>query len=75
MYITCCAFADQIRRHLGDAGYLSKKNVHIELVVSTDCQSVGDAMRLLDHKDMLKSDFVLVSGDVITNMDLRRAVL
>lgn len=75
VYITCCAFADQIRRHLGDAGYLSKKNVHIELVVSTDCQSVGDAMRLLDHKDMLKSDFVLVSGDVITNMDLRGAVL
>ena len=77
VYITCCSFADQIKRHLEDAGYMSsnkRKNLHIELIVSTDCQSVGDAMRLLDHKDLLKSDFVLVSGDVVTNMDLRSAL-
>ncbi len=77
VYITCCAFADQIKRHLEEAGYMSsskRKNLHIELIVSTDCRSVGDAMRLLDHKDILKSDFVLVSGDVVTNMDLRGAL-
>ena len=77
VYITCCAFADQIKRHLEEAGYISsnkRKSLHIELIVSTDCRSVGDAMRLLDHKDLLKSDFVLVSGDVVTNMDLRSAL-
>jgi translation initiation factor eIF-2B subunit epsilon len=76
IYITCCAFADQIQRHLDSAGYLNRKGLHVDVIVSTDCMSVGDAMRLLDHKDILKSgqDFVVVSGDVVTNMDLRGAL-
>ena len=73
IYIMCCAFADKIENHLKQVGWFSRRNVKVEVIVSTDCMSVGDAMRLMDHKDILKSDFVLVSGDVVTNMDLRRA--
>lgn len=31
-------------------------------------------MRLLDHKDVIKNDFVLVAGDVVTNMKLKPAL-
>ena len=37
------------------------------------CMSAGDAFRSLDQKDLVKNTFVLVSGDVVTNMDLAAA--
>ena len=43
----------------------------IHVVVSTSCLSAGEALRLVDQKDLIKSDFVLVSGDVIANLDLK----
>lgn len=36
--------------------------------------SVGEALRRVDQEDIIKTDFVLVSGDCIANMNLRRAV-
>ena len=40
------------------------------MIVSTACQSAGEALRAIDQKDVIKSDFVLVSGDVVSNMNL-----
>lgn len=31
-------------------------------------------MRIIDQKDVIKSDFVLVSGDTVSNMDLAPAL-
>lgn len=39
-------------------------------IVSTNCISAGEALRLIDHKDIIKSDFILVSGDTVSNMAL-----
>ena len=39
-------------------------------IASSNCISAGEALRLIDHKHVIRSDFVLVSGDVVTNMDL-----
>lgn len=44
------------------------------MIVSTTCKSAGEALREIDVKDMIKSDFVLVSGDVVSNMDLGSAL-
>jgi len=35
-----------------------------------ECYSVGDALRELDAKQLLRGDFILVSGDVISNVNL-----
>jgi translation initiation factor eIF-2B subunit epsilon len=45
-----------------------------QVIVSTNCKSAGEALREIDVKDMIKSDFVLVSGDVVSNMDLCAAM-
>ena len=74
VYVLCCAHAEQVQEHLKAAGWHRRRNFNVEAIVSTDCMSVGDALRLLDHKDFLKSDFVLVSGDVVTNMNLQDAL-
>ena len=32
----------------------------VSLVVSTNCRSAGEALRVIDQKDIIKADFVLV---------------
>mmetsp|Transcript_9067 Transcript_9067/g.16578 ORF Transcript_9067/g.16578 Transcript_9067/m.16578 type:complete len:905 (-) Transcript_9067:54-2768(-) len=41
----------------------------------TDCTNAGDALRELDRRNVIKSDpFILMQGDVVTNVDLREAM-
>jgi hypothetical protein len=43
-------------------GPLSKLPVHVQVtvLVSTNCASAGEALRLIDQKHLIKNDFVLV---------------
>jgi translation initiation factor eIF-2B subunit epsilon len=48
----------------------SKLTIH--LLRFTDCTNTGDALRELDRRNVIKSDpFILMQGDVVTNVDLR----
>jgi hypothetical protein len=42
----------------------------VTTVVSTSCLSAGEALRLIDQKDIIKGDFILVSGDTVANLNL-----
>ena len=43
----------------------------ITTIGNEDCRSLGDAMRDLDAKGLLRSDFILISsGDTISNVNL-----
>jgi translation initiation factor eIF-2B subunit epsilon len=42
----------------------------ITVMVSETCRSLGDAMRDLDAKAVIRSDFILVSGDMVANLNL-----
>eukprot|EP00775_Hariotina_reticulata_P010863 gene10863-11017_t len=72
--IFCCAHADQIKAYLADSKWLKQRLPRVTTVTSTNCFSLGEAMRSLDQKDIIKSTFVLVSGDTVSNMDLRPAL-
>jgi hypothetical protein len=43
-------------------------------VVARNCLSVGEALRALDQKDIIKGDFILVSGDTVANVDMAPAL-
>jgi len=78
--IFACSHADQLQRYLSDP--LSggrgrrRKGVTIRVVVGNeaDCSSFGDALRHIDTLDIIKGDFVLMSGDVVSNVKLSRAL-
>ncbi|KAK9914949.1 hypothetical protein WJX75_002748 [Coccomyxa subellipsoidea] len=75
VYVFCCAHAEQVKEHLKAAGWLQERSsITVKVIVSTTCKSAGEALREIDVKDMIKSDFVLVSGDVVSNMDLGSAL-
>jgi translation initiation factor eIF-2B subunit epsilon len=73
--VFCCAHADQVEAHLHATGWFQpSKFSRLSIVTSSGCLSVGDALRVLDHQDTIKSDFILVSGDVVSNMKLAPAL-
>ncbi|KAJ3071818.1 hypothetical protein HDU98_004751 [Podochytrium sp. JEL0797] len=75
IYVVCCAHADQIKAYLKNSRWGKAAGVpRITTVVSQQLASAGDALRDLDAKQLLKSDFILVSGDVVANMDLTKAL-
>ncbi|XP_038069205.1 translation initiation factor eIF-2B subunit epsilon-like isoform X2 [Patiria miniata] len=72
IFVFCCSHADQLKKHIW-ASKWNHKNSHciITPIVSEDCHSVGDALREIERKSMIRSHFVLVSGDLVSNMLLK----
>lgn len=49
--------------------------VSIRCVSSSSCASAGDALRELDGLNIIRSDpFILISGDVVANINLKKAI-
>jgi translation initiation factor eIF-2B subunit epsilon len=46
---------------------------NVEIIRSTS-RSIGDAMRDLDNRDILANDFIMVYGDVVSNLPLEGAL-
>ena len=44
--------------------------MNITIIVSERCTSVGDAMRDLDNKAVIKGDFILLSASTVSNLKL-----
>ncbi len=71
VFVFCCAHADQITKYLQqESKWARSRDMVVTPVVSTSCLSVGEAMRIIDDKDIIHNDFVLVSGDTIANIQL-----
>ena len=75
IFVFCCAHADMIREHLEKSRWMKRTSpVKLRVIVSEDCPSVGDALRDIDSQSLIHSDFVLVSGDLVANMDLKEVI-
>lgn len=74
VFIFCCAHADQITAYIDNSAWANVPGFAVHTIVSTACISAGEALRLIDHRHVVRADFILVSGDTVANMDLRRAL-
>ncbi|KAG2177536.1 hypothetical protein INT44_008048 [Umbelopsis vinacea] len=76
IFIVATMHAEQIKAYIESSKW-SKKNsssLHIEVVHASECLSVGDALRELDARQLITTDFILVGGDVVSNMKLDKAL-
>uniref|UniRef100_A0A1A8GDB9 Translation initiation factor eIF2B subunit epsilon n=1 Tax=Nothobranchius korthausae TaxID=1143690 RepID=A0A1A8GDB9_9TELE len=74
-FVFCCWMASKIKAHLLNSKWCrpsSPNTVHI--ITSELYRSLGDVLRDVDAKSLVRSDFVLVYGDVISNIDVSQAL-
>ena len=73
MFIFCVWHADKIQEYVNQSKWPSILSVRC--IPSISCLSAGDALRELDAMNIIRSDpFVLISGDVISNINLKDAI-
>jgi len=69
IFIFCSSHADKVEAFVQATHWPS--TLKIECIKNNSCQSAGDALRELDNLGQIRSDpFVLVNGDVVSNINL-----
>jgi len=70
--VFCCSFGEKIREYVQKnwSNMDSKCNIHCVMSSTTDCLCLGDALREIDREGLIRSDFILVHGDLISNVKL-----
>ncbi|KAM8838925.1 translation initiation factor eIF2B subunit epsilon [Synchiropus picturatus] len=74
-FVFCCWMASKIKEHLLKSKWcrpMSPNTVHI--ITSETYRSLGDVLRDVDTKSLVRSDFLLVYGDVVSNIDISEAL-
>ncbi|XP_068235242.1 translation initiation factor eIF2B subunit epsilon [Palaemon carinicauda] len=72
VYCRAQPHSDMIRQHCkGFTTRRAERGMNVVVVASEDCHSMGDAMRDLYEKSLLKDDFILIYGDTVANIDLQ----
>ncbi|KDN51738.1 hypothetical protein RSAG8_00286, partial [Rhizoctonia solani AG-8 WAC10335] len=75
VFVFCVAHVDQIKEAIENSQWSKPSSgMSITTILSREARSVGDAMRELDAKQILTSDFVLLTGDVVSNVRLDEVI-
>ncbi|KAF2735394.1 translation initiation factor-like protein eif-2b epsilon subunit [Polyplosphaeria fusca] len=76
VYVYCGAHREQLEEYISQSKWASQVSSpfsKMELIQSTS-HSIGDAMRDLDTRALLVGDFLIVYGDVVSNLPLESAL-
>ncbi|CZR57467.1 related to GCD6-translation initiation factor eIF2b epsilon, 81 kDa subunit [Phialocephala subalpina] len=77
IYIYCGAHTTEVETYLQTSKWhpSSPASPFISLeIVKTTARSIGDAMRDLDSRDLITGDFLLVHGDLVSNLPIDAAL-
>lgn len=75
VFVFCCAHAKQVIQYLDKSEWLSQPNFTVTTIESQNSVSAGDALRVIYERNVIHGDFVLISGDTVSNMSLTQALL
>ncbi|XP_022965598.1 translation initiation factor eIF-2B subunit epsilon-like [Cucurbita maxima] len=74
VFVFCCANSKQVIDYLENSEWVSLPDFAVTTIESHNSVSAGDALRLIYERNVIHGDFVLITGDTISNMSLRRAL-
>ncbi|RDX99323.1 Translation initiation factor eIF-2B subunit epsilon, partial [Mucuna pruriens] len=75
VFVFCCAHSKQVINYLEKSEWFSQQNFTVTTVESQNSVSAGDALRVIYERNVIHGDFVLISGDTVSNMSLTQALL
>lgn len=67
----CSSNVNEIKKHVNSKTHL---NIDVKILISEDCCSLGDVMRALDKYAVIRSTFILLTVDVIGNINFTSAL-
>uniref|UniRef100_A0A2K5R0X5 Translation initiation factor eIF2B subunit epsilon n=1 Tax=Cebus imitator TaxID=2715852 RepID=A0A2K5R0X5_CEBIM len=74
-FVFCCWKAAQIKEHLLKSKWCRPTSLNVvRIITSALYRSLGDVLRDVDAKALVHSDFILVYGDVVSNINVTRAL-
>ncbi|KAG8472866.1 hypothetical protein CXB51_034829 [Gossypium anomalum] len=73
VFVFCCAHSKQVIDYLESSEWSSQPNFSVTTIESHNSISAGDALRLIYERNVIHGDFVLISGDTVSNMSLIQA--
>ncbi|KAI3638539.1 hypothetical protein MIR68_003037 [Amoeboaphelidium protococcarum] len=75
VFVFCKSHAQQVRSYLQQSKWISKqRGMKVHVIALPGAHSVGDVMRELDAKSLIDTDFILVSGNLVSNMNIEVAL-
>lgn len=73
VFLICSSHANQINDYIENSKWnLPWSPFKITTIMSPEARCTGDVMRDLDNRGIITGDFILVSGDVVTNIDFSK---
>ncbi|CAA0816841.1 Trimeric LpxA-like enzyme [Striga hermonthica] len=73
-FVFCCAHSKQVIGYLEKSKWFKQPNFKVTTIESHNSTSAGDALRLIYEKHVIRGDFILVTGDTVSNMSLTQAL-
>ncbi|XP_045358743.1 translation initiation factor eIF-2B subunit epsilon isoform X1 [Leopardus geoffroyi] len=74
-FVFCCWKAAQIKEHLLKSKWCRPTSLNVVRIITSELyRSLGDVLRDVDAKALVRSDFLLVYGDVISNINITKAL-
>ncbi|CEI69915.1 unnamed protein product [Fusarium venenatum] len=78
VYIYCGAHTDQVEDYISRSRWSSAARTspfsHLQFVRVSDARSAGDVLRDMDKRSLVNGDFILVNGDLVSNIMLDNAL-
>ncbi|CAG8979026.1 hypothetical protein HYALB_00012708 [Hymenoscyphus albidus] len=78
IYIYCGAHTEEVEKYIHASKWYPLKSAASPFnsleIVKTTARSVGDALRDLDGRDLITGDFLLVHGDLVSNLPIDAAL-
>ncbi|XP_078152649.1 trimeric LpxA-like enzyme [Carex rostrata] len=75
VFLFCCAHAEQVKEYISKSHWgQSRASFSITTIESNFSISAGDALRFIEGKNVIRGDFILITGDTISNMNLTEAL-
>ncbi|CCK68124.1 translation initiation factor eIF2B catalytic subunit epsilon KNAG_0A04520 [Huiozyma naganishii CBS 8797] len=76
VYLICSSHANQVDAYMEKSKWnLPWSPFKVSTIMFPEARSVGDVMRDLDNRGIITGDFILISGDVVTNVDFNNKLL
>ncbi|GAB2269869.1 hypothetical protein Dimus_004788, partial [Dionaea muscipula] len=74
VFVFCCAHSKQVADYLESSQWVKLTNFSVTTIESRNAISAGDALRLIYERHVIHGDFVLITGDTVSNISLTQVL-